>query len=83
MLMWPVDVELNAADRTCMGQLGSTWPLTCGWKDEPGGIRYSVLSHTLGVSLCSGSPLVISDPSVAAYDLLRLAHIAGRCVKSV
>jgi hypothetical protein len=27
-----------------------------------------------------GSPLVISDPSVATYDLLMLAHIIGRWV---
>ena len=28
-----------------------------------------------------GSPLVMSDPSVATYDLLKLAHIVGRWVE--
>jgi len=28
-----------------------------------------------------GSPLVISGPSATLYDLLMLAHIAGRCVE--
>ena len=30
-----------------------------------------------------GSPLDISDPSVATYDLLTLAYIIGRCVETV
>jgi len=80
MLTWPVDVGVNMADRTYMGQLGSTWPLICEWKGEPGGIKIPCSATYLRGPPLLGSPLVISDPSVATYDLLRLAHIARRCV---
>jgi len=62
---------------------GRTWALSCGWKGEPGGIKIQTCSAMYLMSLpLLGPPLVISDPSVANYDLLRLAHITGRCMES-
>lgn len=54
---------------------GLTWPLTlalpCEWKGEPRGIEIQARSVTYLMSLpLLGSSLIISDPSVAAYDFL-------------
>ena len=47
------------------------------------GIKIQTCSVTYFVGLpLLGSPLVISDPSVATYDLLMLAHIIGRWVET-
>ena len=57
------------------GQLGSTWPLpwalTYEGKGEPGriGIQSRSVTYLVGLPLL-GSPLVISNPSVATYNLL-------------
>jgi len=54
------------------------------WEGEPEGIRIQTHSVMYFVGLPPlGSPLVISDPSVATYDLLTLAHIIGRWVETM
>jgi len=70
-LMWRSTWLIQCA----WGQLGSTWPLpwalTYEGKGEPGGIEIQSRSVTYLVGLpLLGSPLVISNPSVATYDLL-------------
>ena len=66
--MWVPFVSLNC------------WLDVCEIDERSG--RERVATDLVGLPLL-GSPLVISDPSVATYDLLRLAYIAGRCVESV
>ena len=87
---------VNAAGQ-CTGQCGqcgwsmwgSTWLIECAWAPRhwpvegwARGIRIRTHSVTYFVGLpLLRSPLVISDPSVATYDLLTLAHILGRWVE--
>ena len=87
---WLVNIQCGSTWLTerAWGWHGLTWllklALPCEWKGEPRGIEIQARSVTylMGLPLL-GSSLIISDPSVAAYDFLRLAHIAERCVVSL